>query len=231
MKTVLAPCFRPLSFRKGVGVTAFAALVVGLGSPGLQAQTLASALPAESANSMIGRVAASSAADGPVAVSRLTVERNRLLESERMRLGNGGADLFGRPLTETSAVTYRWWLGRGASNFGLGVGATGYLVPSSEGMNGAQAVTYTSSMLTLGYRYQVNNRSALFADASGTPRHFSADAVDRFSTKVGVEWKASSRKFGLDGASRSLALQLDSGYKMAVKVRRNGFGVYVRGQF
>lgn len=126
-------------------------------------------------------------------------------------------------------MTYRWWVSRGASNFGVGVGALGYVVPPTE-PGGAQALAYSSSVLTLGWRYQVDDHSTVFADASGA-RRFDADTNDRYSTKVGVAWKARSNKFGLDGASRSVAFQLDSGYKMSLRVRRNGVGLYVKGQF
>lgn len=237
MNTVLAHCTRPGSFAKGPWVSVAAAsllLSAAIATPlAVQAQEVAAVMPSGGSQTMVGRVSAmplSSQAAAPA--PRFTVERYRMLESDRLNFGNNGADPSGRPIAEQGAVTARWWVGRGASNFGLGLGASGYYFPSQGGssMDGPMAVKYTASVLTVGYRYQVDSRSTLFADASGA-RRFNADAVDQFSTKVGVEWKASSRKFGLDGAARSLSVQLDSGYKMAVKVRRNGIGVYVRGQF
>lgn len=237
MNTVLASSTRSGSSSKRAWGSAAAATWLGLaalaGADRANAQDVAAMVPAAPSQSMVGRVAATSLNNADPA-PRFTVDRTRLLESDRLRLGNSGTDPYGRPLTEQGAVTYRWWIGRGASNFGLGLGAAGFVFPASGSgaIDGPMAVNYTSSVLTVGYRYQLDSKSTVFADASGA-RRFSADAdaIDRFSTKVGVEWKARSNKFGLDGAARSLSLQLDSGYRMAVKVRRNGFGIYVRGQF
>jgi len=167
----------------------------------------------DSMKSLIGRIspAMQSAAPPP-----FTVEHAPAADTQRAFAPMGG-------------LTYRWWLTHGSSNFALGVGSLGHVVPSPE-PGGPSSLAYNASLLTVGYRYQVNPRSTVFADASGA-RRFDADTVDRYSTKVGVEWKARSNNLGLDGASRSLTFQLDSGYRMSLKVRRNGVGVYVKGQF
>jgi len=167
----------------------------------------------DSMNSRLGRMAP---AVLPAAPPKVTVEHAPAAGSERALAPLGG-------------VSYRWWLTHGPSNFGLGVGSFAYVVPSLE-IGGPPFLTYSASMLTVGYRYQVNPSSTVFADASGA-RHFDGDTADRYSTKVGVEWKARSNNLGLDGASRSLTFQLDSGYRMSLKVRRNGVGVYLKGQF
>lgn len=145
--------------------------------------------------------------------------------------GAYATDHYGRPLLEVGGAALRWWVMRGGSQFGMGVGAMGYAVPSLDAKaGGALTPAYASSVLTLGWRYQLNDRSMLFADASGE-RRFSAEGVDRYSTKVGVHWKSKSSRFGLEKGSRSLGLQLDSNYRMALKLRRNGAILSVRGQF
>ena len=177
-------------------------------------------------NSLLGRIApAALVATAP----RVTVEHERLRDDQRATLGQNGLDAYGRPLVELGGVTYRWWVNHGAANFGVGLGTVGYL---SNGPEAGQAQQFSpdASVLTLGWRLQVGDQSTVFADASGA-RRFNTGLVDRYSTKVGLEWKGRTNKFGIDGASRSLALQLDSGYKMSVRVRRNGVGVVLKGQF
>lgn len=240
MHTATGPCFFPTRPIPGaasaLSTTGWLAIALccGLliGADPVSAQDVA-ALPAasgESMNSLLGRIApVAVAASRGIPAPRVTFERSRALDSDRFQAAQHGLDVYGRPLVELGGVTYRWWVNRGASNFGVGFGTVGYLVPSPDA-SGAPAFTPGASVLTLGWRYQVNARSTVFADASGQ-RAFNEEGADRYSTKVGVEWKASSSRFGLDGAARSLAFRLDSGYRMSVKVRRNGLGVYVKGQF
>jgi len=231
MNTMLAPRIGFSLLPRDAWVVAGGVLVllaaVSLAPDAAYAQDVA-AIPAasgETMNSLLGRIAPATLAAAP----RVTVEHERVLDDERAPSSRTGLDAYGRPLVELGGVTYRWWVNRGASNFGVGVGALGYVVPPTE-PGGAQSLAYSSSVLTLGWRYQVDDHSTVFADASGA-RRFDADTNDRYSGKVGVAWKARTNKFGLDGASRSVALQLDSGYKMSLRVRRNGVGVYVKGQF
>lgn len=192
--------------------------LIGLGGGAARADDLIAAsavstapVAGEAMNSLLGRVAP---AFVPVAPPKVMVEQAPAVDGER-----GFA--FG-------GVSYRWWTNQGASNFGLGIGAVGSFVGYDIG--GAPLLGSSSPLLMVGYRYQMNTRSVLFADASSV-RRFDADTTDRYSTKVGVEWKARSNGLGLDGASRSLTFQLDSGYRMSLKVRRNGIGVYLKGQF
>lgn len=140
-------------------------------------------------------------------------------------------DAYGRPLVEVGGAAFRFWVTRGGSHFGLGLGAVGYAPPAPDASaGGSLAPAYASSVLTLGWRYPLNDRSVLYADASGM-RRLSADGVDRYSTKVGVQWKGRSSRLGMDRGSRSLGLQLDSNYRMALKLRRNGVMLSVRGEF
>jgi len=145
-------------------------------APDAFAQDTTAAIPAasgETMNSLLGRIAPATLAAAP----RLTVEHERVLDDERAPASRTGLDAYGRPLVELGGVTYRWWVNRGASNFGVGVGAMGYVAPPTE-PGGAQSLTYGSSVLTLGWRYQVDDHSTLFADASSA-RRFDAGTNDR----------------------------------------------------
>lgn len=227
----LAPASGHFLSHKGSWIAVACVLLLLVASGAAHGQDVAAAVPAasgESMNSLLGRIAPAVQAAQVTQAPRVTIEHSRLLDDERAKVNGSGFDAYGRPLVELGGVTYRWWVTRGATNFGVGVGALGYVVPSTDGS--AQSMAYSSSVLTFGVRHQVDSGSTLFADASGA-RRFDADTNNRYSTKVGVEWKGRSNKFGLDGASRSLALQLDSGYKMSVRVRRNGVGIYMKGQF
>ena len=207
-------------------------LLIGMDSASAQDVAALPAASGESMNSLLGRIAPAAVAATSARLApapRVTFERSQLGDSERQSLGQHGLDVYGRPLVELGGVTYRWWVQRGHANFGLGVGTVGHIVASPDA-GGGESFSPGSSVLTLGWRYQVNERSTLFADASGQ-RALNETGADSYSTKVGVEWKGRSSRFGLDGAARSLAVRLDSGYRMSVKVRRNGVGVYVKGQF
>lgn len=235
MDTLLATRSEPTSRRKGAGIPwAAVGVAVGCASPFAAARAQDAAIAAvpgvsqaEAMGSLLGRIA-------PVglttAAPRVTVEDAHLLDSERDQVGRAGFDAYGRPLTEVGGVTYRWWLGRGASHVGVGLGTTGYLSAPPDATGPARQFIPGGSVLTVGWRYQFADQSTVFADASGA-RRFDADTANRFSTKVGVEWKSRTSKFGFDGVSRSLALRLDSGYRMSLRVRKNGFGVFVKGQF
>jgi len=208
---------------------------VGLQGGHAQAQESVAVYSPESDSSLRGRVATARLASVP---PRVTLERTRLSSDDASLRSPGALDAYGRPLVELGGVTFRWWVTRGASNFGVGVGALGALSPVSDsafggqtgGQIGGQNLSQVSSVLTLGWRYNVSEESTVFADASGV-RRLNNEGVDRYSTKVGLEWKGRTSKFGVDAGSRSLGLQLDSGYKMSVKVRRNGVGIFVKGQF
>ena len=54
--------------------------------------------------------------------------------------------------------------------------------------------------------------------------------ADLFATKLGVEWAGRSRsRLGFDKGA--FGLLLDSGYRMSLRIRHGGLGLYVRGQF
>ena len=55
-------------------------------------------------------------------------------------------------------------------------------------------------------------------------------AASGVNTKLGAEWKSPASRFGLDKRGH-LGIQFDSGYRMSLRLRKSGVGVYVRGQF
>jgi hypothetical protein len=195
------------------------------------------------AETLIGRVDVA----GPTNayVPTVSVERTRL-PAGRDWPGGTGVDSFGRPYTEMGGVNYRWWLRRGRADLGIGVGTVGYLVAPIEGLaasphsliyDGPHALVYagphtlahTAPTVTVGWRYQLNERSTVFADALGARRSSADDRSDFYSTKVGMEWKERKSRLGFEQGS--LGLRLDSGYRMTLRTRKGGLGVYLRGQF
>jgi len=153
--------------------------------------------------------------------------------SQRIRLTPPGAPALtsdGRVMTELAAVHVRLWVSRGRTDVGVGVGTIGYLQPA-HGVRGEAptALAGATPLLSVGMRYRVSPESAFFADASGA-RALPPDTSGGYvATKVGMEWKPATSRFGFDGGA--LGIHLDSGYKLSLKARRNGVGVYLRGQF
>jgi hypothetical protein len=138
-------------------------------------------------------------------------------------------DAAGRPLADAAGFSYRWWLRRGRADVGIGLGAIGRVVAPVEA-SGEATLAYAASTLTLGLRYQLTERSILYADASGARRGQGEAGADLFATKLGVEWAGRSRsRLGFDKGA--FGLLLDSGYRMSLRIRHGGLGIYVRGQF
>ncbi|HEX6707906.1 MAG TPA: hypothetical protein VF169_24390 [Albitalea sp.] len=139
-----------------------------------------------------------------------------------------GADGFA--LTETAGVNYRVWMSRGRAGIGVGVGTLGYLQPGPAGSrDGAQALVGMTPTVSVGMRYRMSPNAAVFADAIGAralPPDMSGGYVN---TKVGMEWKPAQSRFGFDHGA--IGFHFDSGYRLAVKARRGGLSVYLRGQF
>lgn len=157
---------------------------------------------------------------------RVTAERTRLIGADAVAIGTDG-----RALTELSGVSYRWWLSRGRSDVGVGVGALGRVIAPPPGIvDGGTGLAGSVPTVTVGWRYRVSNDSVVFADASGA-RGLGANGTGNFvNTKLGAEWKSPVSRFGLDKRGH-LGIRLDSGYRMSLRLRKSGVGVYVRGQF
>lgn len=196
------------------------------------------------AQSLIGRVDLASAS--PSYVPTLSLERSRLLPLSRDWPGGSGVDAFGRPYTEMGGVSYRWWLRRGRTDVGVGFGTLGYLVSPVEGLAvnphslvyagphaqvyaGPHTLAHVAPTVTLGWRYQVNERSVVFADALQARPVYADDRSELYSTKVGMEWKERKSRFGFEKGA--LGVQFDSGLRMSLRARKGGVGVYLRSQF
>jgi len=186
--------------------------------------------------SLIGRVDLVNA--GPSYSPTVSLERSRLLPSGQEWPGSNGVDAYGRPYTEMAGLSYRWWMRRGRTDVGFGVGTMGYLLSPPEGVAaGARSPAYSGPItlalaaptINVGMRYQVDERSTLFADALSARRATAESRSDLYSTKVGVEWKEARSRFGFDKGA--LGVQFDSGVRMSLRARKGGLGVYLRGQF
>lgn len=135
-----------------------------------------------------------------------------------------GRDALGRPLNEIDGVALRWWLRRGRADVGLGIGTIGQRAGGTDGRADAPLL-YGTSTVVVGWRWSMGDRSLLYADASGM-RRYGADLVQ---AKVGVEWKPRTSALGFERGA--LGIRFDSGYRMSLRARRGGLGVYLRSQF
>ncbi len=136
----------------------------------------------------------------------------------------------GRTMSELAGVNYRVWMSHGRAGVGVGVGTLGYIAPRPDGrIDGPVALTGASPTVSVGLRYRVTPDSTVYADASGV-RNLGTDSPANYvNTKVGMEWKPAKRKLGFDHGA--IGMTLDSGYKLSLKPRHGGLGLYLRGQF
>lgn len=135
-----------------------------------------------------------------------------------------GRDALGRPLNEIDGIALRWWLRRGRADVGLGIGTIGQRAGGGDG-RADTPLLYGTSTLIVGWRWSMGERSLLYADASGM-RRYGADLVQ---AKVGVEWKPRTSALGFERGA--LGIRFDSGYRMSLRAKRGGVGVYLRRQF
>ena len=170
------------------------------------------------AQDLAARAHAAVALDG----STLTLERGR---------APAGFAADGRPSQEVSGFSYRWWLRSGPARFGVGVGALGPVVtPLDPAVNGGARLAYAASTVTVGLRLRVSEGSVVYADASSARPLGPEPGGDLFATKLGVEWARSSHsRFGFERGA--FGMQLDSGYRMSLRAKHGGLGVYLRGRF
>lgn len=132
--------------------------------------------------------------------------------------------------TELVGVSYRWWISHGRSDVGVGIGTLGYRVTPFGALAGDPRIsTSATPMLSVAWRYRVSDQSVLHADASSA-RGLAVNGGDGYFTKIGVEWKAKPEsRWGLDGSS--LGLQLDSGLRMSMRLKKGGVSFYLRSKF
>lgn len=157
------------------------------------------------------------------AAPRVTFERATLAADLPPML-----DARGRALDEVAGVSLRWWARHGRADVGVGVGTLGFMPRPDAAAD--TALLGPRPTVTLGWRYRLNGETAVFADATGV-RALAGDAPmpGIVNTKVGLEWKPARSRFGFE--HRSIGVQLQSGYRMSLRVRGGGLGVYLRGQF
>jgi hypothetical protein len=92
----------------------------------------------------------------------------------------------------------------------------------------ADAATASGTLLSLGMRYRTSERSALFADAYGV-RGVGTHGRDAMLRKVGVEFKTAQSQLSV--AYGDLGWSFAGDTRMSVRVRKGGFGLYMRGKF
>lgn len=159
---------------------------------------------------------------------RLTLTHSHMVSSAPPRPVTGD----GLTPSALTGVSYRWWLGHGRGNVGLGVGTLGYVMPSQAGHSpGADGgvIMGSAPTVTLGVRYSMTRDAALYADALGVRGLGEDRRAGYYNTQVGLEWKNALSRLGFENGA--FGFKLDSGYKMSLKLRRNGVGLYFRSQF
>jgi hypothetical protein len=184
----------------------------------------AAAAADEDGSSLVERTTTAAVEPGAWREPRVTTERSFVPPGSTA----APLDATGRPYSEMSGVSVRWWARQGRSNFGLGlgVGTVGFVGTAIDG-----AVPLRSAMptVTVGVRYAVSGETAVYADATSARELAANAAPGLYNTKVGMEWQPAKSRFGFEG--RSLGIQLQSGYRMSLRVKSGGVGVYFRGKF
>lgn len=132
----------------------------------------------------------------------------------------------GRTGPEMAGINYRLWITQGRADVGVGLGSLGHVLPSGDGL---RAVGGAVPTVSIGMRYRVSEQHLLFADASGARGLGSDPAAMQVVTKVGLEWKPSRSRLGLEHGA--LGMQLDSGMRLSLKSRRGGPALYLRNTF
>jgi hypothetical protein len=141
----------------------------------------------------------------------------------------GRMDSQGRNLRDVAGVSVRWWTRPARTQIGVGVGTIGLVAPAGD-VSATPGVLYNSMpTMTVGMRYNISGEAAVYADATSARSLASNATPDLYNTKVGMEWQPAKSRFGFEG--RSLGIQLQSGYRMSLRVRSGGLGVYFRGKF
>jgi hypothetical protein len=139
-------------------------------------------------------------------------------------------NIDGRTPSELAGVNYKLWMSHGQTDVGVGVGTLGYIVPRPDGRaDGPVSLSSAAPTVSVGLRYRVSPQSAVYADASGARGLGTDSSANYVNTKVGVEWKPAKNKLGFEHGA--IGMHFDSGYKLSLKPRHGGLGLYLRGQF
>jgi len=164
-------------------------------------------------------------ADRPVLSAELTAFHGLIPPVE-----GGAQTLDGRPVTELAGVDYRLWWSSGRTGVAVGVGTVSLVMPQlHDAADAPRRLGATAPTVTVGLRYRMSPRSAVYADAAGM--HGFGDDIHaaHINTRVGLEWKPATSRFGFE--HRSFGLQLDSGYRLSLRARSGGLALYLRGKF
>ena len=158
----------------------------------------------------------------------VTAQRSRVL-ARPVSLPQAG----GRVPSDLASVTYRIWRSHGRADVGVGVATLGYLVPAADGRSvsaeRSQALVGAVPALSMGVRYRVTDEHAVFADAYRARGAAAGTADVGYGTKLGVEWRPAKATLGLEHGA--LGMQLESGYRLSLRVRHGGPSLYLRSQF
>ena len=174
---------------------------------------------------LVPRVGRNDEPPAPLSLYEVTATRSRVL-ARPVALPQAG----GRASNELAAVTYRVWQSHGRADVGAGVGTLGYLVPSSDRFAGTPtALVGAVPAVSMGLRYRVTDEHALFADAYRARGAGASAAVAGYGSKLGVEWRPAKATLGLEQGA--LGMQLESGYRLSLKLRHGGPSLYLRGKF
>jgi hypothetical protein len=202
--------------------------------PLVSAITLAAAVqPGLCADSAVAELAGAKlaavqqpAADGFRITPEVNAVRSRLPSNGPTGLSSDGS----RTLSELAGVDYKLWMSHGRAGVGVGVGTVGYVTPRPDGrIEGPVALSGASPTVSVGMRYRMTQESTVYADASGVRGLGTEAPANYVNTKVGMEWKPAKRTLGFDHGA--IGMQLDSGYRLSLKPRHGGLGLYLRGQF
>lgn len=151
--------------------------------------------------------------------------------------GRDPAWLGSRLPSGPAGARYRIWLSNSRSDLGGAApmpwadgGADGAIGAIGDRTAGPQAWEGGAvSAVTLGLRYRLTSKHALFADAARVRGLGAGLAGVDYGAKVGVEWQPAQSTFGIEHGA--LGMQMAAGYKLSLKVRRGGPNLYLRSQF
>ena len=141
--------------------------------------------------------------------------------------------------TRLTDVSRRFWVSRGRTDLGIGVGtmvltAQPLGAPPSAAPNAtldnSTILLASAPSLSVGMRFRASPQSTVFADASGA-RGFGPNNGDAYLGKVGVEWKPTSFVSRWNIAYGGIGWRLSADSRMTLRIRGGGLGLYMRSQF
>lgn len=138
---------------------------------------------------------------------------------------------------QLSEISYRYWLSRGRTDLGFGIGTLaltarplGTAPSAAPTVDNSTILLASAPSLTVGMRYRASPHSTVFADATGT-RGLGSNSGDAYLGKVGVEWKPASLSSRWNIAYGGIGWKLSTDSRMTLRIRSGGVGLYVRSQF